>query len=66
MSKKKISYSKHALRRRIEQIDLTLHFVADRLRTFETILHDYIEMQKNDDEFQKFLDDKYKQEEGES
>ena len=60
MKKKKI-YSKHDLRRSIEEISMTTQFIIQRLRTLETLFNDYIEMEDNEDKFKEFLDGKYKQ-----
>jgi len=59
--KKKKTYSKHDLRRSIEEISMTTQFFIQRLRTLETLFNDYIEMEDNEDKFKEFLDGKYKQ-----
>jgi len=59
--KKKKTYSKHGLRRSIEEISMTTQFIIQRLRTLETLFNDYIEMEGNEDKFKEFLDGKYKQ-----
>ena len=59
--KKKKTYSKHDLRRSIEEISMTTQFIIQRLRTLETLFNDYIEMEDNEDKFKEFLDGKYKQ-----
>jgi hypothetical protein len=59
--KKKKTYSKHDLRRSIEEISMTTQFIIQRLRTLETLFNDYIEMEDNEDKFKEFLDNKYKQ-----
>jgi hypothetical protein len=59
--KKKKTYSKHDLRRSIEEISMTTQFIIQRLRTLETLFNDYIEMEGNEDKFKEFLDGKYKQ-----
>ena len=59
--KKKKRYSKHDLRRSIEEISMTTQFIIQRLRTLETLFNDYIEMEDNEDKFKEFLDGKYKQ-----
>ena len=59
--KKKRTYSKHDLRRSIEDIEKSIYFISERVRMFETVFNDYIEMQKNEDKFKEFLDGKYKQ-----
>jgi hypothetical protein len=59
--KKSKNYSKHDLRRSIEEISMTTQFIIQRLRTLETLFNDYIEMEGNEDKFKEFLDGKYKQ-----
>jgi hypothetical protein len=60
--KKKNTITKHDMRRSIQSIYTQLQFVTERLRITETLLNDFIEMQKLDDKFSKYLDGKYKQE----
>jgi hypothetical protein len=59
--KKKKTYSKHDLRRSIEDIEKAVYFMSERMRRFEIVFNDYVEMQKNEDKFKEFLDNKYKQ-----
>ena len=59
--KKSNTYSKHDLRRSIEEMSMTTQFIIQRLRTLETLFNDYIEMEGNEDKFKEFLDGKYKQ-----
>jgi hypothetical protein len=61
--KKKNTITKHDMRRSIQSIYTQLQFVTERLRITETLLNDFIEMQKLDDKFSKYLDGKYKQSE---
>ena len=35
--------------------------MIERVRTLEVIFNDYVEMQKNENKFEKFLNNKYKQ-----
>ena len=63
--KKKKTYSKHDLRRRIEDIDMTLYFIADRLKKLEIVFNDFVEMTKQSKKLEKYLDGKYKQQERE-
>ena len=58
--KKKKTYSKHDLRRSIEDLSMTTQFLIQRLRTLETLFNDYIEMEDNEDKFKEFLNNKYK------
>tara|TARA_R110000744_G_scaffold26723_2_gene65502 strand:+ start:474 stop:674 length:201 start_codon:yes stop_codon:yes gene_type:complete len=59
--KQKKTYSKHDLRRKIESIEKTIYFIANRLQTFETIFNDFVDMTKQDKKLEKYLDGKYKQ-----
>tara|TARA_R110000850_G_scaffold238661_1_gene363295 strand:- start:679 stop:870 length:192 start_codon:yes stop_codon:yes gene_type:complete len=59
--KKSKNYSKHDLRRSIEEMSMTIQFIIERLRPLETLFNDYIEMEGNEDKFKEFLDNKYKQ-----
>ena len=63
--KNKKTYSKHDLRRNIEDVTKSVYFIAERLRRIETVFNDFIEMQKLDDKFTEYLDGKYKQPERE-
>tara|TARA_R100001510_G_scaffold22373_1_gene19596 strand:+ start:2910 stop:3104 length:195 start_codon:yes stop_codon:yes gene_type:complete len=59
--KKKNTITKHDLRRSIQNMYQQLNFVTERLRIAETLLNDFIEMQKLEDKFKDYLDGKYKQ-----
>jgi len=59
--KKSKNYSKHDLRRSIEDMGAPIQFTIQRLRTLETLFNEYIEMEGNEDKFKEFLDGKYKQ-----
>tara|TARA_R100000808_G_C2092289_1_gene112235 strand:+ start:647 stop:847 length:201 start_codon:yes stop_codon:yes gene_type:complete len=59
--KKKNSYTKHDIRRGIKNLEDSILWMSQRIRTFETVFNDYIEMQENEDKFKDFLDGKYKQ-----
>ena len=61
--RKRNTISKHDIRRSIQSLYARLEFVAERLRVTETLFNDFIEMQKLEDKFSKFLDGKYKQSE---
>ena len=63
--KNKKTYSKHDLRRNIEDVTKSVYFIAERLRRIETVFNDFIEMQKLEDKFTEYLDGKYKQSEEE-
>lgn len=60
--KQKKTYSKHDLRRSIEEMQQNIYFIVERVRRFETVFNDYIEMNKKEDKFKTYLDKKYKQE----
>jgi hypothetical protein len=60
--KQKNTYTKHDLRRKIEDMEKTIYFIANRLQTFETIFNDFVDMTKQDKKLEKYLDGKYKQE----
>lgn len=61
--KKKNTITKHDIRRSIQSLYARLEFATERLRVTETLFNDFIEMQKLEDKFSKFLDGKYKQSE---
>jgi len=61
--KKRNTITKHDMKRSIQSIYTQLQFVTERLRITETLLNDFIEMQKLDDKFSEYLDGKYKQSE---
>jgi hypothetical protein len=61
--KKRNTITKHDMRRSIQSIYTQLQFVTERLRITETLLNDFIEMQKLEKKFEKYLDGKYKQSE---
>ena len=63
--KKKRTYSKHDLRRRIEDIDRTVYFLIDRIQKLEVVFNDFVEMTKQSKKLEKYLDGKYKQPERE-
>ena len=61
MAKRKNTYTKHDLRRKIESIEMGLFNILERVATIERVFNDYLEMHKNEDEFKEFLNGKYKQ-----
>jgi len=63
--KKKKTYTKHDLRRSIENLEKSIYWIGQRVRRFETVFNDYIEMQDNEEDFKEYLDEKYKQSEEE-
>ena len=61
--KKRNTITKHDMRRSIQSIYTQLQFVTERRRITETLLNDFIEMQKLEKKFDKYLNGKYKQSE---
>ena len=59
--KKKRTYSKHDLRRGIEDIERTMYFLIDRIQKIEAVFNDFVEMTKQSKKLEKYLDGKYKQ-----
>ena len=59
--KKKNPITKHDMKRSIQSIYTQLQFVTERLRITETLFNDFIETQKLDNKFSKYIDGKYKQ-----
>jgi len=58
--KKKNSYSKHDLRRAIEDLYMNTQIIIQRLTTVETLFNEYIAMEDSEGKFKEFLDKKYK------
>jgi len=58
--KKKNSYSKHDLRRAIEDLYMNTQIIIQRLTTVETLFNEYIAMEDSEGKFKEFLDRKYK------
>ena len=63
--KQKKTYSKHDLKRNIKELERYVFFITERIRKFETVFNDFIEMHKLEDKFTEYLDGKYKQSEEE-
>ena len=59
--KKRKTYSKHDIRRSIQELERAMYYSIERITRFETLFSDYIEMQELEDKFKEFLDGKYKQ-----
>tara|TARA_R100001244_G_C5103996_1_gene119535 strand:- start:162 stop:398 length:237 start_codon:yes stop_codon:yes gene_type:complete len=57
--KKKNTYSKHDLRRAIEDLYSNTQHIMQRLMTFETLFNEYIALEDNEVRFREFLDKKY-------
>ena len=61
--KSKKPLTKHDLKRKINDLERTILFIADRLQRFEVVFNDFVDMTKQTKKLEKYLDDKYKQEE---
>jgi len=59
--KSKKPLTKHDLKRKINDLDKTILFIADRLQRFEVIFNDFVDMTKQAKKLEKYLDAKYKQ-----
>ena len=63
MKKKKV-YSKHDLKREVQNTRIVVSMMSERLLNLEKVLQLYVEMNKHDKKFEKFLDAKSKEKEG--
>ncbi len=61
--KQKKSLTKHDLKRRINDLEKTVFFIANRLQKFEIVFNDFVDMTKQTKKLEKYLDGKYKQSE---
>ena len=61
MAKRKASYSKHDLRRAMENTRTIVSMLSQRLFNLERVVQLYVEMNKDDKKFEKFLDGKSKE-----
>jgi|TARA_R100001086_G_scaffold63228_1_gene29313 hypothetical protein len=59
--KSKKPLTKHDLKRKINDLQKTVLFIADRLQRFEVVFNDFVDMTKQAKKLEKYLDDKYKQ-----
>ena len=59
--KQKKSLTKHDLKRRINDLEKTIFFIANRLQKFEVVFNDFVDMTKQAKKLEKYLDGKYKQ-----
>ena len=59
--KSKKPLTKHDLKRKINDLDKTILFIADRLQRFVVVFNDFVDMTKQTKKLEKYLDDKYKQ-----
>ena len=64
--KKRKSYSKHDLRREIESTRIVVSMLSQRLLTLEKVFQLYVEMNKHEKKFEKFLDATKKEKEKEN
>ena len=60
--KQRKSLTKHDLRRKIDDLEKTVFFIANRLQRFEIVFNDFVDMTKQSEKLEKYLDKKYKQE----
>ena len=63
MAKRKVAYSKHDLRRAMENTRTIVSMLSQRLFNLERVVQLYVEMNKDDKKFEKFLDGKSKEKE---
>ena len=61
--KQKKSLTKHDLKRKINDLENTIFFIAKRLQKFEVVFNDFVDMTKQAEKLEKYLDGKYKQSE---
>jgi hypothetical protein len=54
--KKKKVYSKHDLKREVQNTRIVVSMLSERFLNLEKVLQLYIEMNKDDKKFEKFLD----------
>jgi len=59
--KQKKSLTKRNLKTKIDNLEKTILFIADRLKKIEIVFDDFVEMTKQTEKFEKYLDGKYKQ-----
>ena len=59
--KSKKPLTKHDLKRKINDLERTILFIANRLQRFEVVFNDFVDMTKQAKKLEKYLDDKYKQ-----
>ena len=59
--KSKKPLTKHDLKRKINDLQKTILFIAGRLQRFEVVFNDFVDMTKQAKKLEKYLDDKYKQ-----
>ena len=59
--KQRKSLTKHDLKRKINDLEKTIFFIANRLQKFEVVFNDFVDMTKQAEKLEKYLDGKYKQ-----
>jgi hypothetical protein len=57
--------SKHDIRRAINNIVISMHNINNRIINIENIVSLYVEYNKHDKKFEKYLEKKFKDKEGE-
>ena len=62
MKNKKV-YSKHDLKREVQNTRIVVSMLSQRLLNLEKVLQLYVEMNKDNKKFEKFLDAKSKEKE---
>ena len=62
MKNKKV-YSKHDLKREVQNTRIVVSMLSQRLLNLEKVLQLYVEMNKDNKKFEKFLDGKSKEKE---
>ena len=65
MKNKKV-YSKHDLKREVQNIRIVVSMLSQRLLNLEKVLQLYVEMNKDNKKFEKFLDAATKEKEKEA
>ena len=59
--KKKNIITKNNLSKRIDDLEKSMLFIADRAKRLEVVFDDFVEMTKQTKKLEKYLDGKYKQ-----
>ena len=59
--KKKNIITKNNLSKRIDDLEKSILFIADRAKRLEVVFDDFVEMTKQTKKLEKYLDGKYKQ-----
>jgi len=59
--KKKNIITKNSLSKRIDDLEKSIFFIADRAKKLEVVFDDFVDMTKQTKKLEKYLDAKYKQ-----